>query len=84
MPAVSVALSQQEMSAAGPEATRVPGHFSANATFAVDLLRAANRYPRVSVRFDIEKVANSSFVVARQRVLAGAVFDAAGSTALRR
>jgi hypothetical protein len=32
---------------------------------AVDLLRDANRRPRLTLRFDVENAANSMFVVAR-------------------
>ena len=51
--------------AEGTGAPRVPGHVTASATMAVDLLRDANRRPRLTLRFDVENAANSMFVVAR-------------------
>jgi hypothetical protein len=50
----------------GVIASRVPGHFTADATIAVDLLRDWNRRPRLTVRFDVTNVANSLFVIARE------------------
>ena len=47
-------------------ASRVPGHFTADATIAMDLLRDRNRRPRLTVRFDVTNVANSLFVIARE------------------
>jgi len=46
-------------------AARIPGHFTADATLAVDLLRNASPRARVTLRFDVKNVANSMFVVAR-------------------
>jgi outer membrane receptor protein involved in Fe transport len=46
--------------------SRVPAHFTADATVAMDLLRDRNRRPRLTVRFDMTNVANSLFVVARE------------------
>jgi hypothetical protein len=46
-------------------AARIPGHFTADATLAVDLLRGVNRRARLTLRFDVKNVANSMFVVAR-------------------
>jgi outer membrane receptor protein involved in Fe transport len=51
--------------AVGPAASRVPAHFTADATVAMDLLRDRNRRPRLTVRFDMTNVANRLFVVAR-------------------
>jgi outer membrane receptor protein involved in Fe transport len=51
---------------ASEEVARVPGHFTADATIAVDLLRDRNRRPRLTVRFDVTNVANSLFVIARE------------------
>jgi len=52
--------------AAGAATPRVPGHFIADATLAVDVLRDANRRPRLTLRFDMQNVANRMFVVARE------------------
>ena len=46
--------------------SRLTGHFTADATMAVDLLRDANRRPRLTVRFDLKNVADSVYVVARE------------------
>jgi outer membrane receptor protein involved in Fe transport len=51
---------------ASEEVARVPGHFTADATIAVDLLRDTNRRPRLTVRLDVTNVANSLFVIARE------------------
>jgi len=52
--------------AAGAATPRVPGHVTADATVAVDVLRDANRRPRLTLRFDMQNVANRMFVVARE------------------
>jgi hypothetical protein len=52
--------------AEGGIALRVPGHFTADATLAVDLLHDGNRRPRLTVRIDVTNVANSLFVIARE------------------
>jgi hypothetical protein len=46
-------------------ASRVPGHFTADATIAMDLLRNSTRRARLTVRFDVANIANSLFVIAR-------------------
>jgi TonB-dependent receptor-like protein/carboxypeptidase family protein len=46
-------------------AARLPGHVTADATIALDLLHSSARRPRLTVRFDVTNVANSLFVVAR-------------------
>ena len=46
--------------------SRVPAHFTADATVAMDLLRDPNRRPRLTVRLDVTNVANSLFVIARE------------------
>jgi outer membrane receptor protein involved in Fe transport len=46
-------------------AARLPGHFTADATIALDLLHNSARRPRLTVRFDVTNIANSLFVVAR-------------------
>ena len=51
--------------AEGVVASRIPGHATANATVAVDLLRRADRRPRLTLQFDIENIANSMFAIAR-------------------
>jgi outer membrane receptor protein involved in Fe transport len=52
--------------ATDPVASRVPGHFTADASVALDLLPNLNRRARLTVRFDVKNVANSMFVVARE------------------
>ena len=56
----------QAGAADGVEASRMPAHVTANATVAVDLLRQANRRPRLTLRVDVENVANSMFIIARE------------------
>jgi len=51
--------------AEGVVASRIPGHATANATIAVDLLRRADRRPRLTLQFDVENIANSMFAIAR-------------------
>jgi hypothetical protein len=46
--------------------SRVPAHFTADATIAMDLLRDPNRRPRLTVRLDVTNLANSLFVIARE------------------
>ncbi|HKF69574.1 MAG TPA: TonB-dependent receptor, partial [Vicinamibacterales bacterium] len=46
-------------------AARVPGHFTADASLALDLLRNVNQRARLTLRFDVKNIANSMFVVAR-------------------
>jgi hypothetical protein len=45
---------------------RVPGHFTMNLLFGADLLRRANRQPRLSVRLDIENLTNNLYLVAQE------------------
>jgi len=47
-------------------AARVPGHFTANISFGVDVLRRANRSPRLSFQIDIENVGNNLYLVAQE------------------
>ena len=47
-------------------AERVPGHFTANISFGVDILRSANRRPRLSLQVNIENVANNLYLVAHE------------------
>ena len=46
-------------------AARVPGHVTADASLAFDVLRNVNQRARLTVRFDVKNIANSMFVVAR-------------------
>lgn len=45
---------------------RVPGHLTANVSLGIDLLRRANRRPRLSLRIDVENVGNHLYVVAQE------------------
>jgi outer membrane receptor protein involved in Fe transport len=47
-------------------AARVPGHFTANISFGVDVLRRANRSPRLSFQIDVENVGNNLYLVAQE------------------
>jgi hypothetical protein len=44
----------------------VPGHFTANVSFGVDILRGANRRPRLSFQVDVENVTNNLYLVAHE------------------
>lgn len=47
-------------------AARVPGHFTANMSFGIDVLRAANRRPRLSFQIDVENLGNNLYLVAQE------------------
>jgi TonB dependent receptor/Carboxypeptidase regulatory-like domain len=48
------------------DAARVPSHFTANVSFGVDVLRGANRRPRLTFQIDIENVGNNLYLVAQE------------------
>src|SRR3989441_233734 len=52
-------------SAAGT-AARVPGHFTANLSFGVDLLRRGRQRSRLSVQLDIENIADNVYLIAQE------------------
>ena len=45
---------------------RVPGHFTANISAGIDLMRAGNQRPRLSLRLDIENITNNLYLVAQE------------------
>jgi outer membrane receptor protein involved in Fe transport len=47
-------------------AARVPDHFTANISLGADVLRRANRNPRLSFQIDIENVANNLYLIAQE------------------
>jgi hypothetical protein len=47
-------------------AARVPGHFTANVSFGIDLLRRQGRRPRLSLQLDVENIANNLYLVAQE------------------
>jgi hypothetical protein len=47
-------------------ASRVPGHFTANISFGLELLRGANRRPKLSFQIDVENIANNLYLVAQE------------------
>jgi outer membrane receptor protein involved in Fe transport len=47
-------------------ATRVPGHFTANVSVGVDLLRGAHRRPRLSAQIDVENIGNNLYLMAQE------------------
>jgi hypothetical protein len=51
-------------SAAG--AARVPGHFTANISLGIDLLRRGHRRPKLSLQLDIENIANNLYLIAQE------------------
>jgi outer membrane receptor protein involved in Fe transport len=52
--------------ATGNGAARVPGHATGNVSFGVDLLRDAQRRSKLTLRLDVENVANRPYVIARE------------------
>jgi hypothetical protein len=44
----------------------VPGHFTANMSFGIDVLRGPNRRPRLSFQIDLENVSNNLYLVAQE------------------
>ena len=47
-------------------AVRVPGHFTANISLGIDLLRRGNRRPKLSFQVDVENMANNLYLVAQE------------------
>jgi hypothetical protein len=50
----------------GNDAARVPGHFTGNISLGVDVLRGANRRPRMTFQIDVENVGNNLYLVAQE------------------
>jgi thioredoxin reductase len=53
----------------------VPGHFAANLSFGLDLLRAGRQRSRLSLQLDVENIANSVYVVAQESEFSPAQFS---------
>ena len=47
-------------------ASRVPGHFTANISMGIDLLKGQNRRPKLSLQIDIENIANNVYLIAQE------------------
>jgi hypothetical protein len=47
-------------------AARVPGHFTADVSFGIDLVRGTNRRPRWSFQIDVENAGNNVHLVAQE------------------
>jgi hypothetical protein len=47
-------------------AARVPGHFTANVSLGIDVLRGGNRRPRLSFQIHIENVGNDLYLIAQE------------------
>jgi hypothetical protein len=47
-------------------ALRVPGHFTANFSFGVDLLRTGRQRSRLSLQFDIENISDDVYLIAQE------------------
>jgi hypothetical protein len=45
---------------------RVPGHFTANLSFGVDLLRSGNARGRLSFQLDLENITNNVYLIAQE------------------
>jgi hypothetical protein len=52
--------------AGGTGDTRIEGHFTGNITIGFDLLRENRNRPRLTLRVDVENVANRPYVIARE------------------
>jgi outer membrane receptor protein involved in Fe transport len=57
------------------DAARVDGHVTANVSLGVDLLRRGSGSPRLTVRVDVENVANRPYVIARESAFTPAQFS---------
>jgi hypothetical protein len=44
----------------------VPGHFTANFSFGVDLLRTGRQRSRLSLQFDIENISDNVYLIAQE------------------
>ena len=58
---------------AAEEVLRVPGHFTANLSFGVELWRSA-RSSRLSLQFDVENITDNSYLVAQEGVFSPAQY----------
>jgi TonB dependent receptor-like, beta-barrel/Carboxypeptidase regulatory-like domain len=54
---------------------RVPGHFTANISFGIDLLRSGTRKPRLSLQMDVENVTNNLYLVAQESEFAAGQYS---------
>jgi outer membrane receptor for ferrienterochelin and colicins len=54
---------------------RVPGHFTANISFGIDLLRSGTRKPRLSLQMDVENVSNNLYLVAQESEFAAGQYS---------
>jgi hypothetical protein len=61
--------------AGGTGDTRIEGHFTGNITIGFDLLRENRNRPRLTLRVDVENVANEPYVIARAREFSPAQYS---------
>jgi hypothetical protein len=54
---------------------RVPGHFTANISVGVDLLRSGKPRPRLSLQLDIENLTNNLYLVAQESEFAAGQYS---------
>jgi outer membrane receptor for ferrienterochelin and colicins len=54
---------------------RVPGHFTANLSLGLDLLRDSRRRPRLTIRLDAENITNNVYLVAQEGEFSPAQFS---------
>jgi hypothetical protein len=57
------------------EGSRVPGHFMAGVSLGIDLLRDPGRRSRLSLRLDVENMANKVYVIAQDSAFSPAQFS---------
>ena len=48
------------------DSARVPGHFTANISAGIDLLRGQNRRPRLSLQIDVENITDNLYLIAQE------------------
>ena len=61
------------LSSGGPP--RVPGHFTANATVGINLMRDAKRRARLALQIDIENIGNNVYLIAQEGEFSPAQFS---------
>jgi hypothetical protein len=53
----------------------VPGHSTANISAGIDVLRGANRRPKLSFQIDVENVGNNLYLIAQESEFTPAQFS---------
>ena len=61
------------LSSGGPP--RVPGHFTADASVGINLMRDARRRARLALQVDLENIANNVYLIAQEGEFSPAQFS---------